>query len=180
MRRVADWANLLSLLRTAAAGALWKIVVYFSSGTVIGMASKYSNCPECRALNLIHRNTCYRCGRGLIVAPVLFGDSSQRVLEDRRMAPRFEVNETGAVIGLHGDLRHKIHIKNISIGGLMFESDSMYRPGKCITLRVCLDRRSYVVATVVKHQTGSTTGVEFIDPPENFILHIASLSRRST
>src|SRR5437867_3995643 len=101
--------------------------------------SPYSTCTRCKALNMSHRVSCYRCNapmtptfRRVKPEPMLPAD----VKEDRRQFRRLDVNAKGAIIGSVGNVIYPITVKNISAGGIMFDSEHETVFGETLNVRV--------------------------------------------
>ncbi len=121
-----------------------------------------------------HRVSCYRCNspmtptfRRVKPEPMLPPD----VKEDRRQHRRLDVNATGAVIGSVGNVIFEIIIKNMSSGGMLFDSEQETLFGDTLNIRIELGGETFEVEGLVKH-TGRllaselpfATGVEFTKP----------------
>src|SRR5258708_4019117 len=134
--------------------------------------SPYTTCTRCKALNMSHRVSCYRCNNPM--TPTLRRVKPESMLppdikEDRRQHRRLDVNAKGAVIGSVGNVIYGIIIKNISSGGMLFDSEQETIFGETLSLRIELAGATFEVEGVVRH-TGRllaselpyASGVEFI------------------
>src|SRR5262249_38011933 len=119
-----------------------------------------------------HRVSCYRCNSPMTPTfrkarpePML----PPHVTEDRRQHRRLDVSAKGAVIGSVGNEIYPITVKNISPGGVMFDSGVETVFGETLSLRIELGGSKFEVEGVVRH-TGRllaselpfASGVEFI------------------
>jgi hypothetical protein len=158
--------------------------------------SSYGTCHQCKALNMAHRTTCYRCGTTIAppISTALSGHAvtiapKEPVKADRRQVRRHDVTLPGSVLAQNGDEFAKITVRNIGVGGLLFDSEQPFQLHDQLILRIEMEGEAYVTEAVVKHcgrvlsnVTPYSSGVEFTKPDGAFISCIARMdaSERET
>ena len=156
-------------------------------------SSSYGTCQSCKALNMAHRTTCYRCGSA-IAPPAAMGYTGRSVAPaptktdaklDRRHARRHEVNLPGEVLAPNGEVFARITVRNLGVGGLLFDSSEPFQLHDRLTLRIEMEGEKYLAEVIVKHcgqvlsnETPYSSGVEFDKPDGAFISCIARLDMR--
>ena len=158
--------------------------------------SSYGTCHSCKALNMGHRTSCYRCGSA-ITPPNPMGYTGRVVgiptteppKLERREFRRHDVNLPGVVLAPNGEVFAEINVRNIGIGGVLFDSAQPFQLHDQLTLRIEMEGEKYLAEGVVKHcgqvlsnDTPYSSGVEFTKPDGAFISCIARLdmSERET
>lgn len=151
--------------------------------------SSYGTCHQCKALNMAHRTTCYRCG-STITPPISTALSGHAVTiapreaakVDRRQVRRHDVNLPGAVLAQNGEELARITVRNIGIGGLLFDSSEPFQLHDQLILSLEMEGEEYIAEAVVKHcgrvlsnVTPYSSGVEFLKPNGALISCISRL-----
>ena len=159
-------------------------------------SSSYGTCHSCKALNMAHRTTCYRCGAA--IAPPSATGYTGRVIPkapqeaakvDRRQMRRHDVTMPAEVLLPNGEIFARVIVRNIGVGGIMFDSDLPFQLHDQITLAIVMEGERYVTDAMVKHcghvlsnEMPYSSGIEFVKPDGALISAIARLdiSERET
>lgn len=111
-----------------------------SRTSIIG---RYGPCPVCGALNMAHRDTCYRCRKAL---PDSFweaggakkpGDEEvPAAFHDARRCPRSSIAIPNVRLFCEGMTPQRVTIHNISACGLQFRAPALCRTGTLVCLEL--------------------------------------------
>ncbi len=155
-------------------------------------AGKYGPCPTCGAMNMWHRQTCYRCHEPLYggaakrqTARPPAAKASGRGPLPRRRVPRHDVIIPN--VSVDGDvvIPHRVTVRDVSPFGLRMSTQVACRLGARVQLHLPLDGKVYSVQGVVRHRcsvdpdTGHFYGygVQFTEPNSALRQLVAKLSR---
>src|SRR5438034_7943095 len=113
-------------------------------------SSSYGTCQQCKALNMAHRTTCYRCGTAITptASRGLNGQSAaqtqyQPPRMDRRNFRRHDVSFSGAVLKADGTIEYPILVRNVGVGGLLFDCARQYHLNDTLTVQVEMEGETY-------------------------------------
>jgi hypothetical protein len=151
--------------------------------------SSFRICPECKSYNTLHVEKCYKCSAILqipstVSVPTIESEEARfrPTPNDDRQTDRKVVGVLGAVLENNGEIRHDVMIEDVSSGGLLFHSNTIYHEFDRFFALVPLEGENYVVEAIVKRcdhigftQWPYATGVEFVDPPKEFKNHVRKL-----
>lgn len=150
---------------------------------MVTKTTRYNTCPSCKALNMAHRNTCYKCNKPITATVFTVEPVAQTVvLEERRKAKRFEVYGPGWVVDALGERKHAIIVRNISALGVGFDSDFSFNIGDNIAVTFAIDGEQYAASGLIRHcarlitsNEGYGIGLEFVNPTKKLMAYINSL-----
>ncbi len=144
-------------------------------------AGKYGPCPTCGAMNMSHRQSCYRCNNPLhtgstsrtptATRPVT-RERERRATHPRRRVPRHEMVIPNVTVQGEVVVPHSATVRDVSPFGLRMSTTVASRLGARIRLDLPLEGRVYSVQGVVRHRcpvdpaTGHyyAYGVQFTEP----------------
>ncbi len=131
-------------------------------------SGKYAPCPKCKALNMAHRRTCYRCQSELAagiwawrppVPSFIDLDTLPKDLETRK-DPRRDVRIEQATITCEGVPTHIVMVRNISLGGAQVQTTLAIPKGASVTLEIPVMNETMVVSGVVLYQRPVEDGAD--------------------
>ena len=152
--------------------------------------SNYTACTKCKALNMKHRSTCYKCGAALPVEKSAFAKAGQEdrhrqfspMTRNTRRTPRYEVRLPEPVYEICAGYLQPLEIRDFSTSGLAAYLEVPRRAGSNVRLQVTLAGKVYTLQGVIRHCERCLTkpgfdyvaGVEFsqLDPAVRRLLEL--------
>ena len=111
---------------------------------------RYGPCPSCSAINMAHRQTCYRCRSPLNgsekPAPPVRRPPKPPPCEEKKNARRTireEIRFPDVLIEGEVPLRHRVTVIDVSAVGLKIRSSSPIRLGAHVRIALPVEGRSY-------------------------------------
>ena len=122
--------------------------------------AKYARCPECGAINMWHRETCYCCRRPLAanLSEQAVRDTqdslvfNSNVVPNRRRATRKRLTITDVGVGGQATFKHQGTALDITPLGICMRTTCPFRIGARINLMVPLGGRIHKLAGYIRHR----------------------------